>query len=979
MTEKTHYLRKVGAVAVKTIKVTTITVAVLMVIVLSLLPFGLRWGIVNWLEQKGMEAEVGYIDIRPILGSIQINDVRVVAPDGKRLNFDEMQLNFTWDSVYHHWLDVEHVIVKGATLDIVAGKNGVSVAGIEFLADETSSSSEPNVELEPVPPVISRLILQELELDSLEVCFAKLNDQNEKAFHQCARIKHLSLIDNIDLHLGGDNPSAVIPGITLSNFRWYDQQTLTELVSVDSLNVKNVASNHMKGWQVDELILEVLRVLPIASNGEMTQGDLQLNTLRLTGLDIGETNKIGTLSLTNVNVDLRSDDDGVLAFAPALMKTINQLSPESEEVAAETPEQNSRFSLGRLDVDELVVRDLGGDEARAPIPLAAIDSFSVSNLNSEDMTGWQMGEMSMGELRILPVSIKGEMTAGDLQLDSLLLSGLEIGAANKIDTLSLTRVKVELQSGDDGALVFAPALMERLSPFSTDEPAENIPKASDKSGVFSIGRLAVNEVVIHDAGRDKGLLSFSDFSLQQLTTRGDTLELGELQMSQLKLLELESENRVKAKHYFTTPKIKLVGLAKGENQVRASDALIADPVVFLHRSADGGLVMLKDIERMMGASETGGSASAGASGGATPTKLLIGNITIGSEGKLSVLDESVSPIFEQTFTDLDFTFDNNAKPNLKFNLGISKFGHLRFGGNLAPFGNKLDAAITGELRGLDVRYLSAYAGEYIGYHLDQGIGEADIAFDVNQDDIDATITARFHKLEVSPMREDEIPEGSEALGVPLELALDLLRDGDGMIELKLPISGDIHSPDFSLRHIITKVMFKVVSETIINYYIPFGLIVGDTMKNTLSNLNFEPVLFAPGESELDAEAIASLDKLSEMLNSRQQLHFSLCAPSTLQDWSVKFSPPVVPEEKKKAEQTQAGIQEDAGLLGFTQQIPVVMITPEQEAALKSLANQRSEAVKRHLLNGGVQTGQVIPCDAVFDKNNKDLPQMDIAL
>ena len=155
MTEKTHYLRKVGAVAVKTIKVTTITVAVLMVIVLSLLPFGLRWGIVNWLEQKGMEAEVGYIDIRPILGSIQINDVRVVAPDGKRLNFDEMQLNFTWDSVYHHWLDVEHVIVKGATLDIVAGKNGVSVAGIEFLADETSSSSEPNVELEPVPPVIN--------------------------------------------------------------------------------------------------------------------------------------------------------------------------------------------------------------------------------------------------------------------------------------------------------------------------------------------------------------------------------------------------------------------------------------------------------------------------------------------------------------------------------------------------------------------------------------------------------------------------------------------------------------------------------------------------------------------------------------------------------------------------------------------------------------------------------------------------------
>ncbi|MEH6467504.1 MAG: DUF748 domain-containing protein, partial [Porticoccus sp.] len=343
-----------------------------------------------------------------------------------------------------------------------------------------------------------------------------------------------------------------------------------------------------------------------------------------------------------------------------------------------------------------------------------------------------------------------------------------------------------------------------------------------------------------------------------------------------------------------------------------------------------------------------------------------------------VLDESVSPVFEQTFTDLDLMLNNidanapKTKTNLKFNVGINKFGHFRLEGSLVPFGDKLDGAITGELRGLDVRYLSAYGSEYIGHHLDQGIGEADITFDVNQDEIDATITTRFHKLEVSPLSENEIPEGSEALGIPLGFALGLLRDNEGMIELKLPISGDIHSPDFSLSHIIGKVMFKVISEAIVNYYMPFGLIMAATMQDTLSSLNFEPVSFAPGETALDTVAIASLDKLSEMLSSRQQLHLSFCAPSTLQDWSVMFAPPVVSEAKNQDEKKQADASNTA-------KEPVIVIDPEHVASLEVLANQRGEVVKGHLISMGVQTGQVVLCDGAFDENNKELPQMDIAI
>ncbi|MEH6466407.1 MAG: hypothetical protein V7722_02150, partial [Porticoccus sp.] len=631
MTEKTRYMAKVGAVTAKVLKVVIITVVVLTVIVLSLLPFVLRWEIVSFLEKKGMEAEIGYIDIRPIMGSIQVNDVHIAAPDGKRLNFDEMQVNITWSSVANRWLNIKHVIIEGATLDIVAGENGVRVAGIEFLADDESPSSEPDTESEPAQQVITRLVLEKLELDKLEVCFAKLNKQNEEAFHHCAHIKHLSLIDHIDLHLD-ENPSAVIPGIVLNSFRWSDQQTLTELVSVDSLNITNVTSGDMKDWQLDELSLEALRVLPISVEGEMTAGDLWLNTLTLTDLKIGEANNIGTLSLTNLNVDLRSDDEGVLAFAPALMERINQLAPENKEDAPEPAEKTGSFSMGRLDVDKIIVRDLGGDTGLVPTPLAFINSVNIVSLSSDDMVDWQMGELFVEALRILPVPVKGEMTAGDVQLKVLSLSGLEIGDANKIEALSLASVKVDLQSADDGRLVFAPTLMARMGLSDDSNLEEEGPETPDESSPFVLGNFLVGDVVVRDIDRDRDLLSMNNFSLKHLAANGDALKLGLFQVSDLKLLEPQSGDRKKADYYFSTPKIELADIAKDIGQLSVSNILVVDPVAFLHRGVDGGLVALNEVERMTG-SEGDKPEPSDESDPSPSVKLSINKIKIGGKGQ----------------------------------------------------------------------------------------------------------------------------------------------------------------------------------------------------------------------------------------------------------------------------------------------------------------------------------------------------------
>jgi hypothetical protein len=44
-----------------------------------------------------------------------------------------------------------------------------------------------------------------------------------------------------------------------------------------------------------------------------------------------------------------------------------------------------------------------------------------------------------------------------------------------------------------------------------------------------------------------------------------------------------------------------------------------------------------------------------------------------------------------------------------------------------------------------------------------------------------------------------------------------------------------------------------------------------------------------------------------------------------------------------------------------------------------LASQRSEITKGYLISLAVSAGQVVLCDVAFDKNNKELPQMDITI
>lgn len=959
----------------KFLKTIVITIAVAIVVVVSLLPFVVRWQAVNWLEQQGLDAEIGYINIRPILGSVQINDVRIAASETEQLVLDKIQLNIDWSPLFDQELYVEHVIIDGLSIDVVSAQSGLRMGGIALPGNEDTSDAKPEPEGPAADSALNRIRLERFEMENIQLCYTQLGDGDVVNARQCLAFDELSIVDDIDVSWGGQ-ASAEIPGIQLKALRWLDQKELADLLWIDLVKITDITSEDLARWQIAEISVESLGVLPTRVDDEITAGDLKFSTLSVTDLDVGGDNSIGNIALSGLNIDLNLEGKGEAVFSPRLMTRIEQLVPPSDENTDEEPKNKSAFSLGQLVVDRSAIRDGGNNQQ-----LLSFNNLNLQKLSIRD-SKVVLSKVNVSDVALLPVISEQGQTTGDLQLNALSIVGSSFGDDSHIGTLNLSGVYVGLDTAANGQLVFSPELLGRIIPTGND----SAPGSKQQETSFSIEQLVVNDTLIRDKDNQRNLLLINQVDLSGLSTKGDAVALARLGVEDLKLLEPLSEDTVGADYYFSTPKIELTDIIKNASLFSLKELIVADPVTFVHRNVSGELQALSEIERMIAgdgkSADNNASSTNEQAESSRPIQYSIGRINIGSKGKLSVLDESVAPVFKRSFNELSLTVDNidssspEAKSALSFNLGLTKFGHIKFDGTLTPFGEKLNTNIVGELRGLDARALSTYASDYIGYSLDQGIAEADINFDVNEDDLDAAIITRFRKLEVSALNDSDLPEGAESLGMPLDFALGLLRDKNGMIELKLPITGDINSPNFSISHIVGKVMFKVISETIVNYYLPFGLVMAATMQDTLSNFSFDPVVFSPGDVTLDNEDMASLDKLSEMLNSREQLHLSFCAPSTWQDWSVKFGTPIAAKEStpEEADSTQA----NASQLPAEPLVEVV-VTPEQAASLKEIANERSEAVKEHLINKGVQTGQVILCEGQFDQANKELPQMNIAI
>jgi hypothetical protein len=192
-------------------------------------------------------------------------------------------------------------------------------------------------------------------------------------------------------------------------------------------------------------------------------------------------------------------------------------------------------------------------------------------------------------------------------------------------------------------------------------------------------------------------------------------------------------------------------------------------------------------------------------------------------------------------------------------------------GKLNPLAKPLALDITGKVRDLELPPLSPYAIKYAGYGITRGKMSVDVSYLVQPD---GKLTAK-NKLVLNQLGFGDKVEGSTA-SLPVKLAVALLSDRNGVIDLDLPISGSLNDPQFSIGPIIIKVIVNVIVKAITA---PFSLLAaafgggGDELGT---------VPFASGSAVLGLEARAGLDKVAKALTDRPSLKLTVVGASNLE-------------------------------------------------------------------------------------------------
>ncbi len=269
------------------------------------------------------------------------------------------------------------------------------------------------------------------------------------------------------------------------------------------------------------------------------------------------------------------------------------------------------------------------------------------------------------------------------------------------------------------------------------------------------------------------------------------------------------------------------------------------------------------------AGSSGKPQAKAAPGNDKPLGIHIGQIDI-NDGSANFADFSLTPNFATAVQQLNGqigTIDNRQPKPAKVDVKgkVDRYAPVTIKGALNPFNPLASLDIATSFRRVELTTLTPYSGKFAGFRIRKGRLNLDLHYLITNGQLKAE-----NKVVVEQLQLGEKVDSPDAVDLPIRLAVALLKDTEGKISIELPVSGDLNNPQFSVMPIVWQTLRNLVLRAA---QAPFkfigGLIAGGGAED-LGN-----VAFAPGSSDLGADAQGALDKLAAALKERPALRLEI--------------------------------------------------------------------------------------------------------
>jgi len=243
----------------------------------------------------------------------------------------------------------------------------------------------------------------------------------------------------------------------------------------------------------------------------------------------------------------------------------------------------------------------------------------------------------------------------------------------------------------------------------------------------------------------------------------------------------------------------------------------------------------------------------------------IGKVLV-EDGNLVFADLSLQPKFMTRIHSLKgsagpLSSSGDSLAEIQLDGGVDQYGYVKVVGTLDLQDIKRSSEIGMVFQNVELTSITPYSGKFAGRTIKSGKLSADLTYKIQDNQM-----LGDNKIIVDNLELGEHVDSPEAINLPLDLAVALLKDSSGKIDIGLPVSGDFNDPQFSIGPLIWKAFSSLITKAVTAPFRMLGALFGGEAEE-----KFDSVAFEAGKTELLPPEREKLKKLSDLLQKRPQL------------------------------------------------------------------------------------------------------------
>ncbi|PRB80282.1 hypothetical protein CQ007_13965 [Pseudomonas sp. MYb185] len=786
------------------------------------------------LEQRAtVPAQLDSIKLNPFTLELTLGGLHIGEPDRPEVAFTRLYANLQIDSLWTRAVHLRDVELEQASTRVHFAEDGTLNLAELFILPESEEQPEDSSS-DPFPLRIDRLALID---NSLE--FRDLRPAEPVEFGYDAvdiELNNLSTLpdDNTLMQISASGPYG-------ARIDWAGKLSISPLASSGTLRVSEAQLSTFWPYVQEQVPLTLNQgSLDLSSDYQLSLAnstELQLSNVhvRLSDLDLAAADepllRLASMEISDTSLDLATRQlhlgsirsQGLEAWAvrqkDGQIDWLQLLEPSvsaTEQIAA-APAGEATPQL-ELETTTLASDSTGTEPEEAPWHILLTDAqLRDYQLHLTDQQPSQPVSLDIGPLNLDLSDFDSQAeTPFQLRLDTLLNADGQLEIAGKVG-INPVSADLQVETRDIDLTLAQPYIeplvrLELRSGLLTSQTQVQLSQLEPLQ-LEVTGQAGVQQLHVVDGPAKRDLLKWQSLQLDEISYQGDSLSIDKVNLQQ--------------------PYVRFI--INRDMSTNFSDLLVSQP-----------------------------AGEASDSDSSEPMAIRIGGVSI-TNGSANFADFSLRPNFATGIEQLNGhvgTLDNQSPRAAAVDLSgkVDRYAPVTIKGSLTPFDplNSLDIATS--FQNVELTTLTPYSGKFAGYRIRKGRLNLDLHYQIDQGQLKAD-----NRLVLEDLQLGERVDSPDAVDLPVRLAVALLKDTKGNIDIELPVSGDLNNPEFSVMPIVWQTLRNLVLRAT---QAPFKFIAGlaGAGEADLSQLSF-----AAGSAELDAKARQSLNTLASALQERPQL------------------------------------------------------------------------------------------------------------